>query len=64
MSAPELDFDEMLQSFVGLEIEEVDVNADTQEVLLVMNDGSAMVVGANERAYLYIKRLQPSSINH
>lgn len=55
-------FEEMLESFLGREIDGVEFT-DDDELLLYLNDDAIMVIGAEDDGALYMKRLEPENVN-
>lgn len=56
----DLDFESLLESFIGTKIEGIDVNTVDEVITLVLDDNSLMIIGGDD---LYVKRADPERLN-
>lgn len=61
----DMTFDQMLLRFIGREIVDVDVDAENQEVVVFLNDGTAMTVGRSDCDGIYLMHVEsPAGGSH
>lgn len=56
-------FEQLLESFLGREIEGIEITEEETEILIYLNDDAVMAIGADDEGNLYIKRFEPELVN-